>query len=869
MGGARGGKVGYVRSAARRSALAGVALAALALCSGTALAYDARVGWSPVQGAAGYRVYVRQSGQAFSGALDVGLIQAGADGVIRYIMSGLPIGVTNYFAVTAYDTSARESAFSNELSLLVTATPTAGAAATGTPTAPRSATPNPALPTVTATRTATRTAFPPSTAPPTATSSPVGTVAGGGLVAACAFSEGSGTTTGDGSGQGYVATLFGSPAWTGGRYGSALEFSGGTTWDGVNLAPNNRFDGLSQGTLEAWVRFDTSAPPGNYSWFNGRDAAGCSYPFEFNVNNRSGTAYWEIWAGDTAQCTATFRAQVALANPGQWHHLAYVVSNSGNTWYVDGVAQTPTYFAGSASTKFFFASIAASPNTRYDIGTCDIQSATFNGTIDEVRIYARPLSQAEIRTDMNAPVGGAVSTSTATRTASRTATATNTPVPTAQATAARTPTASATGSRTRTATRTATRVPPTPSATASRTRTATRVPPTSSATATRTRTATRTATRPPSTASATASRTRTATRTTTRPPSTASATASRTRTATRTPTRVPPAGTATPTATPSRTRPGMRHGVSGRIRYRTGGAPVPHATLMLHGTQGALTATTDGIGQFGFAGIAAGTWMLEPQMQGDFQNAVTALDAAYVLQVVSGTRTLDALARMACDATGNGTLSALDATRILQLAVGRIARLPVAQTCGTDWAFVPQPLSVPGQRIVPPSMSGTSCRLGGIAFEPLQGNAAQQDFSAALFGDCTGNWTSAGSGAALRIGSSAVQAWLGAPRARPGERWVVPLYVQGPDTFDAVAAHVGYDPTEAELEVVRPVGAATDAMMRYHADDSGQVAVALASAHPLAAGERALAVLIFRAADPPQVWLLDAMVDETSARIAE
>jgi Concanavalin A-like lectin/glucanases superfamily len=194
--------------------------------------------------------------------------------------------------------------------------------------------------------------------------------------------------------------------WTAGKYGTGLRFSGGVTYDGVNLAPNNGFDALTQGTLEAWVKFDPTAAAGYHDWFDGRDASGCSYPFEFEINNLGSTVYWEIWAGNTAQCTATFNARVALSNPSQWHHLAYVVTSSGNTWYVDGLPQSPTYIVGSAASTFFFASIAASPNTRYDVGTSDDQAEVFQGIVDELRIYNRPLSPAEIQADMSAPISG-------------------------------------------------------------------------------------------------------------------------------------------------------------------------------------------------------------------------------------------------------------------------------------------------------------------------------------------------------------------------------------------------------------------------------------------------------------------------------
>ena len=267
--------------------------------------------------------------------------------------------------------------------------------------------------------------------------------------------------------------------------------------------------------------------------------------------------------------------------------------------------------------------------------------------------------------------------------------------------------------------------------------------------------------------------------------------------------------------------------------------------------------------------MAAGTWQLHPQKQGGFQDAVSALDAARVLEVVSGKRTFDALQTLACDVTGNGTVSALDATRILQLAVGKIDQLPVAQKCGSDWVFVPQAASASQQLLMQPQPSAKTCQTGGIAYQPLQGNALQQDFTALVFGDCTGNWQPSAPGAALQVRARTVRAYLGAPRARPGGRWLVPVYVQGDQGLEALTAHVDYDPAQADLEAARPVGPASGAMMSHHADTSGLAAFALASAQPISPDERPLAVLVFRAAASPQVQLLDAVVDETDAAIGD
>lgn len=763
MGAARGGVAGPARGATWCSTTVSlVVLAMLAAWPRPVAALNARLGWSRVGAAAGYRVYVRQSGQAYGSGTDVGLIQADATGVVYYVAPSLPTGVLNYFAVTAYDGSGRESALSNELSLLVNATPTATRTATVTAPAPftstmgataiRTATANavatatsPAASTATLTRTITTTltrtvtATPTRTVTPTPTSSPIGTaVAGSSPLAAYAFSEGSGTTTADASGNGHTGTLFGNARWVTGAYGIGLQFGGGSTRDGVNLAPNNGFDGLLQGTLEAWVRFDTSAPAGVYNWFDGRDASGCSYPFEVGYNNRSGTViYWEVWAGDGPLCSATFYARLAVTNPDQWHHLAYVVSGTGNTWYVDGVARTPTYLNGSAASTFFLANIAASPNTRYDVGTSEDPLETFEGTVDELRIYGRPLTGAEIQADMIAPVGAPpVRTSTAS------VTPTATPIPTVAGT---------------------------------------------------------------------------------------------------------PIGTATRTIAP-----GSPFDVSGAIRYYAGAKPVANTELTLQRTQSALTASSDGLGQFGFTGVPADTWRLEPRKNGDFQNAISSRDASYVLQVVAGKRTFDALQQLACDVTGDGTLSSLDATRILDFAVGTITRMPVAERCGSDWVFVPQPASVPGQRLVMPAVSSTSCQRGAIAFEPLQSDAPQQDFSAALFGDCTGNWKPPKPLAALRRSAGEVR--LGTARGRPGGRWIVPLYASG-GAVEALAARVAYDPAAAALEIVRPVGTASGALLRYRADTSGVVVIALASDRPFSAEDR-LAVLVFRAAEAPRLRLL-------------
>jgi hypothetical protein len=119
---------------------------------------------------------------------------------------------------------------------------------------------------------------------------------------------------------------------------------------------------------------------------------------------------------------------------------------------------------------------------------------------------------------------------------------------------------------------------------------------------------------------------------------------------------------------------------------------------------------------------------------------VSALDAGYVLQAVAGLRALDATQTLACDVTGDGTLSALDASRILQRAVGMLARFPVAEVCESDFIFLPIPAAPIAGRTVPFRAGGAACTPGAIELEPVTEDVGGLDFIAAAFGDCTGNW---------------------------------------------------------------------------------------------------------------------------------
>ncbi len=205
-----------------------------------------------------------------------------------------------------------------------------------------------------------------------------------------------------------------------------------------------------------------------------------------------------------------------------------------------------------------------------------------------------------------------------------------------------------------------------------------------------------------------------------------------------------------------------------------------------------------------------------------------------MLQAVAGSRTLTPEQLLACDVTGNGTISTLDAVRILQLKVGTIAGFEVAQACGSDWAFIPVPAAAANQLVTAPQMTTGSCQAGAIAWNPLVSQADNQNFSAVLFGDCTGNWQPSGGGGAAR---SRIAAAVNVGHAqRRGTHLRVPLVVEGARRFFGLDIEVVYDPTRLSFRALRRVGPASPALLAANERRPGLINISLASPEPLPVG---------------------------------
>lgn len=195
-----------------------------------------------------------------------------------------------------------------------------------------------------------------------------------------------------------------------------------------------------------------------------------------------------------------------------------------------------------------------------------------------------------------------------------------------------------------------------------------------------------------------------------------------------------------PTPTPTATATPTPYTVSGSVQYYFGSKSVPGVTVSAGGPA-QVDVFSNGDGSYAAAPLSGGSnWTLTPHKSGGINSGLSALDAAYILQRVAGTRPFGPAQMLACDTTGDGTCSTLDAVRVLEVKVGTRSRLPAAEVCGSDWLFQPLPGPAPFQSLIQPVLTANGCQMGAISYQPLVGSVGNQTYVGILIGDVTGNW---------------------------------------------------------------------------------------------------------------------------------
>ncbi len=181
-------------------------------------------------------------------------------------------------------------------------------------------------------------------------------------------------------------TVFGGASWSTGKVDGALDFDG--IDDYIQIDDNPDLDGMGEFTLTSWVKTDGTDTMFiiNKATHNTGDLVDDAYAFGIHSTGQIRFQY------TFANVSVMKLSNVTVAD-NSWHHLAVTYTGSDGFIYLDGVAVSlarDDFDPGGP--------INNSPEPVLIGCATDATGlvAFFDGSIDDVRIYNRALSSAEV-----------------------------------------------------------------------------------------------------------------------------------------------------------------------------------------------------------------------------------------------------------------------------------------------------------------------------------------------------------------------------------------------------------------------------------------------------------------------------------------
>ena len=203
-----------------------------------------------------------------------------------------------------------------------------------------------------------------------------------GMVGHWKFDETSGTTATDSSGNNNTGTLTNSPTWTTGKIGGALSF------DGVNdYADIGTMDISGSGiTIAAWVKADSflSAIDTRFISKANSTAEQGHYWMLGQTNSGGDKLRFRLKAGGSTQTLIASSGDLPI---NTWFHAIATYDGTTMRLYKDGIEVGSVAKSGTINTD---TTIPA------NIGRNPDGSNHMDGTMDDVRIYNRALTSADI-----------------------------------------------------------------------------------------------------------------------------------------------------------------------------------------------------------------------------------------------------------------------------------------------------------------------------------------------------------------------------------------------------------------------------------------------------------------------------------------
>ncbi|OGS20367.1 MAG: hypothetical protein A3J83_07550 [Elusimicrobia bacterium RIFOXYA2_FULL_40_6] len=215
------------------------------------------------------------------------------------------------------------------------------------------------------------------------------------------FNEGSGQTLTDLAG-GHNGDILGGAVWSvgGGKTGSALQFDGIDDYIRVGSTQTGQANNLNFAdtlTVSAWIY------PGDFA---GNTRAVFANSYNSGVSRgfaitRTVTGEIDVYGGNGT--TMDHAASAGTVPENEWHYVTGVFTGSQLKVYIDG---QPSGSAVALSGALTYLSVGGSePRIGLWWGTPATSNSSFVGKIDEVKVYGKALSDAEVLAAYNSYTG--------------------------------------------------------------------------------------------------------------------------------------------------------------------------------------------------------------------------------------------------------------------------------------------------------------------------------------------------------------------------------------------------------------------------------------------------------------------------------
>lgn len=252
------------------------------------------------------------------------------------------------------------------------------------------------------------------------------------------------------------------------------------------------------------------------------------------------------------------------------------------------------------------------------------------------------------------------------------------------------------------------------------------------------------------------------------------------------------------------------HSINGFVNYYYSSRPVSGFNVTLTGGElnNSFVSSSLADGSYSVTGIPDGDYVLKPTKSNDATD-ITSYDASLILQASAGTMALSDNQKLAADVNNDGKVDSMDAAYVLKKAAGLID-LPFSGA-GKVWKTVE----------------------GNKTYAGLNGDLYNQNLTAILIGDVSGNWGSSGDPSVQS--KSVAEFSLGSLAKESDGTFSIPVIVNlSEGRMFASDIVINYDSAAAEAVSVENAGLSSNFNIASNMSTPGVIRIAAAGAEPIA-----------------------------------